>query len=934
MTSASASPSTTDRIASASPTEQWDLMHSILWGAHDWPEGAVLAVSRMWGDDRQRFGLAGCAPIDDVDATFTLIERTDRTATGTYMMVGGLAEAPATGRGKATDVVGLPALFIDADTADGAHAASSDGLPHPTRAQVAEMLASTPWGPPSLVVNSGGGVHAYWATYELLDPNAAEGRETLAAWDAWWTAEATSRGYAWDAGVARDAARVLRPAGTMNRKRGGEGVPVTIEDAQPGRRYDVDDIVAYLPAPDVAAPVAATRTKAVVAEDASDRPGDRLARSSGALVALLIHLGLRPADRTLLRWIYPRPSGDFSRADTHAEIKTVEGVERLKIHGARMQADWATDIHTLTAWDVLIQRLCAGDAGLAARIVARHDADIDAILDAINDLDADSLASEYPLAPARSLTVSATGDLATIPAGEISTTSLPDPRVASEVVGCARTDLGIAERWGAYFGLVWRWTSEGPTGGSWRRWDGRVWLAATEAAVIQTIVTTLRQGMQREELKHIAPASGDEPFADRMATARSEHIGAAMSFESASRLRAVASLLHTLPGVSVPLDAWDADDDVLNAQDGLVDLRTGELRPHHPAAMCTKIALGSGRSDIPVSADLQTVLDGYALTDPELPEWFQTMAGVSCTGRSPRLFAHVWGVPNAGKSTVLGALLMALGGGQQGVLKGGPGYATTVGIGAIQTTAGGAPQETLQALEGMRMVGIDEAAHAGFDPNLVKMISSGELIESRANYGSARAWRSHVTLLMFGNGELRLPSTDAGLINRFYPCHFTKRPEVLDEGLVDRLRTPEALDVVLAWAIRGSVAWYARGGGQAALQPPACVLAGREKYLADVNPLTTWLTEHVEVIPEDERDGLKGVAMLSELRVAYARWARSTGQRATVGDRAFPDYLEAAGHPADQKATTSRSGEVRPRNGRFVRSLRTPETHYTGDQDF
>lgn len=353
--------------------QAWETMHAALWGQHEWAPGSIIPISRAGSG---RFGLAGTAPVHDADTAWRIIERADRGAgAAAYVGMGVLQAVPHEGRGTAADVTELGWLWADVDTADGEHKPSRDRLPHPTQEQAQAVLDAAPWGAPTLTVHSGGGLHVYYVLTEPVDAHASETRELLERFNAWLVSSFNSRGYAVDKGISADIARVLRPAGTVNRKR--DDRPVHIVDVQAGRCFDVDELMSWLP--EVPAPVAHTRPERTQHGPATsgpgDRPGDRLNRIPDALAALLEGEGLRSADRDGVRWVYPRPDGSYSREDAHAVILTGDdGVERVYVHGARMAADWGV-AHgdAWSAFEVLAHRRCASDFALAARLVAAHE---------------------------------------------------------------------------------------------------------------------------------------------------------------------------------------------------------------------------------------------------------------------------------------------------------------------------------------------------------------------------------------------------------------------------------------------------------------------------------------------------------------------------------------------------------------------------------
>ncbi len=139
------------------------------------------------------------------------------------------------GRGKAADVVCIPALWADIDYGDQ-HA--KQGTPPDQRA--AETILDRVGLRPSIIVHSGHGLHAYWL---LTEPSAIESAATLARrWSATVAACARCLNYTVDS--VHDLSRVLRVPGTLNHK--GDPVPVTVisTEAQAQLRYEPDDSLA------------------------------------------------------------------------------------------------------------------------------------------------------------------------------------------------------------------------------------------------------------------------------------------------------------------------------------------------------------------------------------------------------------------------------------------------------------------------------------------------------------------------------------------------------------------------------------------------------------------------------------------------------------------------------------------------------------------
>ena len=153
---------------------------------------------------------------------------------------------PQRGRGTEAEAGCLTALWVDIDAV--APHRHRPNLP-PTKDAAVEFLEAAPL-PPSIVVDSGYGVHAYWLLKEpWLIIGLAE-REQARRYTTGWVGTlgglAAQRG--WHLDPVGDLARVLRVPGTSNRQADQAPVPVKIIVWEPERRYNPGDFDDLLPA--------------------------------------------------------------------------------------------------------------------------------------------------------------------------------------------------------------------------------------------------------------------------------------------------------------------------------------------------------------------------------------------------------------------------------------------------------------------------------------------------------------------------------------------------------------------------------------------------------------------------------------------------------------------------------------------------------------
>ena len=203
--------------------------------------------------------------------------------------------------------------------------------------------------------------------------------------------------------------------------------------------------------------------------------------------------------------------------------------------------------------------------------------------------------------------------------------SLPDPREGfegTEVAPWERdedpaealTELGMARRLVAAMDGRYRWAPE-----------IRTWLYYNEIRWEEDLtgeIDRLTKGVIDE--LHSEARFADYENRKKLSQAWSR-------FQSAPRIRNIIELARTEPGVPVRMEEVDADPWGLNCANGVVNLRTGRLRPHDPAEMHSKV--------VPVDYDpdnkapvflrfLEEVFSG----DRDLIRFVQRFAGYSLCG--------------------------------------------------------------------------------------------------------------------------------------------------------------------------------------------------------------------------------------------------------------------------------------------------------------
>lgn len=145
-------------------------------------------------------------------------------------------------RGYTETVISIPGLWVDVDVRGKAHAELD--LP-PTREDAVQLLNEFPLAP-TILVDSGHGLHGYWLFREPLTIDSEEERDQ--AQDLVLRFQRTLQGIAakrgWKIDNTSDLARVLRLPGTVNRK--AEPARVWVIESHEEHRYNPSDFEQYL----------------------------------------------------------------------------------------------------------------------------------------------------------------------------------------------------------------------------------------------------------------------------------------------------------------------------------------------------------------------------------------------------------------------------------------------------------------------------------------------------------------------------------------------------------------------------------------------------------------------------------------------------------------------------------------------------------------
>lgn len=406
------------------------------------------------------------------------------------------------------------------------------------------------------------------------------------------------------------------------------------------------------------------------------------------------------------------------------------------------------------------------------------------------------------------------------------------------------TDAGNAEVFVSMFGDLVRYDH---ARGRWLVWDRHRYLPDADAAVNRMALSATRARLK-------AAVDWDADTEERKAL--SSH---ALRSESATRIDACLKIARTMLPIADDGKGWDETPWLLGVPNGVVDLRTGELRDGVPEDKITKQA--GVEYDPEARAPRFRRFLREVLAPPDEPEraeemarFVQVLAGYSLVG-SPRLHVipFLKGVGGNGKSVMLGAFARAAGD-----------YARALEAAAIKSQKVDRHSTEVAHLELSRFAYCEELGDDKLNSNRLKHLSGSKVVTARKMHKDSTEYKPTWCMWLTTNG---LPRTDDN------SWGFWRRIVVIDfPNVFDPAKEPELENVIeaetqgiLTGMVRGAVAYYA--AGEVLPDWPQAVVEATAEYRDDIDPLEAIFTAGYLVADEEAR------TTTADLYAAYLAYA-------------------------------------------------------------
>jgi putative DNA primase/helicase len=421
----------------------------------------------------------------------------------------------------------------------------------------------------------------------------------------------------------------------------------------------------------------------------------------------------------------------------------------------------------------------------------------------------------------------------------------------------------------------------------WLAWNGQRWQESHEVTVLETV----RQWALGE---HAAAAARMRSGGDAAAA----EVDGWRTMLAANRMRTVVAAARGI--VEKPAASFDNDPDLLNTPDGVVNMLTGDLLPHDPDLLCTKITSGCYRPGF-THPDWDRAL---AVLPTEAMTWLQAVVGQAITGHPmpDGVVPILKGGGENGKSMMFtDGLVPALGG-----------YA---GPASAKLFEKGQHSTEQVNLRGMRLVVAEELTEGrSIDITALKRVVDVAVITARETHKNNITFPASHTLFATTNYTPIIAETDDGTWRRLvlvvFPYRYVKpglpiqdpeRERRGDPTLKGRIRAnrDRQHDAAVTWAVEGALRWYAnieaiasavannKEAPTSVLLPPLDVAADTLGWRIEADRILGYW--HACLIADPT-----AAILASELTEHFNEWLRSSGHAPWAKETFQPRFRDHA----------------------------------------
>jgi putative DNA primase/helicase len=331
--------------------------------------------------------------------------------------------------------------------------------------------------------------------------------------------------------------------------------------------------------------------------------------------------------------------------------------------------------------------------------------------------------------------------------------------------------------------------------------------------------------------------------------------------------------------VYTPISWFDSSPDFINCKNGVLDLETGELKPHSPDDLFTYC--------LPVDYNPDTTPERWLefLTNiglsASIVDYLQLALGYSLTGHTrDEVMFYVYGKTRSGKGTVTEVIRKIFG-------KLGEGVDMTSFTASRNVDT---QRFDLAPLKGKRYLTASETDRKGsLNAAVIKSITGGDEIRCAFKRRDHFSYRPEFKIWLTSNFPVNLDVTDDAAWYRVRVIHFPLTFAGKENKLLkDELKKKAQLEAVFAWMVQGAQRWYKLDAQGLPMPAEVAAVVTEQRYALDT--VQQFLDQMCVA-----KEGIYTVG--ADLYMAYKSWSEDEGY-IPFGRARFTTMLAEKGYTA------------------------------------
>ena len=401
----------------------------------------------------------------------------------------------------------------------------------------------------------------------------------------------------------------------------------------------------------------------------------------------------------------------------------------------------------------------------------------------------------------------------------------------------ALNDTGNAERFYDYFGEFFKYNK---TDKCFMFWNGKTWTYDVKDYVkkyANKIIDVLK--FEIKNTKQEIENDPENKDLQELLKAQEKNLTRVSNKAGKDAMISEIESLHDLPVVN---DELDKDGNLLNTDSGVVNLVTGEVKPHNRLLKLSKNTNCKVSFDEP-KVFLKFLKDIFWRNNDEetqqLIDFIQLALGDSLFARINKDKLYIlYGNGSNGKSTFINIITRIFGD-----------YGTTMNSDLLisKNNSSQSTEFSLSSLTGKRFVSTSETAEGKkMDTVAMKQMLSGEQISVQKKYGSQYNMTPYFSPWMSTNNKPVIRDTDYGTWRRIYLIPFINKFDDSKKDVNMPAKLTAEMPQILGWMIQGAVKVYK---AEFQIAKPKCLEEALAEYKTEFDTIQVFVSDMCVVFP-------------------------------------------------------------------------------------